>query len=301
MSVSKEPFAGVFPILVTPFREDCQVDEASLRDLVEFSIEAGVHGLGFALHSEVYKLSESERAQVTKVVVEQAHGRVPIVVNTGAESNQLAILYSRMAETNGADALMLCPPMLTIGNVGLMKKFYKTVSDATPLPIFVQDTTKTPVAPSAVVDISRVCKTLRYLKVESSPTTVKIADAVEYVGDTMTVFGGAAGGLFVEELNRGSRGTMPGCGQPEAFVEVWNLYQQNRQQAARDAFTRQILPVNRFRAMTAAPFHAVDKEVLRFRGIIRSSYVRQPTVEMDERTRQELRETLEGLYGPPVS
>lgn len=39
--MSKEPFAAVFPILVTPFIDDSRVDEASLRELVEFNINGG--------------------------------------------------------------------------------------------------------------------------------------------------------------------------------------------------------------------------------------------------------------------
>ena len=57
---------GVFPILITPFDEAGRVDEESLRRLVEFNINAGVHGLGVALGSEIFKLSEAERDQVTR-------------------------------------------------------------------------------------------------------------------------------------------------------------------------------------------------------------------------------------------
>ena len=74
---------GVFPILVTPFDEGSQIDEESLRRLIEFNLSAGVHGLGVALGSEVFKLTEAERAAVTRIVVDQVAGRVPVVINTG--------------------------------------------------------------------------------------------------------------------------------------------------------------------------------------------------------------------------
>lgn len=89
--------SGVFPILVTPFDEQSRPDEESLRRLVEFNIAAGVHGLGLALGSEVYKLSEAERATVTRIIVDQTRGRVPVVINTGAAATDLAVLYSRTA------------------------------------------------------------------------------------------------------------------------------------------------------------------------------------------------------------
>jgi len=70
------------------------VDVDSLQKLVEFSVQAGVHGLGVALGSEIVALSEAERQQVTRVVVQQARGRVPVVINSGGPVAELAVLYS---------------------------------------------------------------------------------------------------------------------------------------------------------------------------------------------------------------
>ncbi|HMN29813.1 MAG TPA: dihydrodipicolinate synthase family protein, partial [Caldilineaceae bacterium] len=86
-----EPMRGVFPILITPFHEDGRVDEESLRRLVEFDISAGVHGIGVALGSEIFKLSEAERDQVTRIVVDQVRGRIPVVINSGAPGADLAV------------------------------------------------------------------------------------------------------------------------------------------------------------------------------------------------------------------
>src|SRR5262245_15527096 len=104
------PLQGVVPILVTPFDDKGRIDEDSLASLVEFNIEAGVHGLGVALGSEMFKLTEAERALVTRRVIETARARVPIVINTGASGTDLAVGYSRSAEEIGADALMIMPP-----------------------------------------------------------------------------------------------------------------------------------------------------------------------------------------------
>src|SRR3989442_13898524 len=110
MRESSPGWQGVFPILVTPFDDQSRVDEEGLRRLVEFNIDAGVHGLGVALGSEVFRLSEAERLQVTRIVVDQARGRVPVVINTGASVTELAVLYSRTAAEAGPDALMGMPP-----------------------------------------------------------------------------------------------------------------------------------------------------------------------------------------------
>ena len=85
---------GVVPILVTPFTPNGVIDEESLRRVVEFNLKAGVHGVGIALASEVFKLSEAERDRVTSIVVDQVNGRAPVVMNTGAPGTELAIHLS---------------------------------------------------------------------------------------------------------------------------------------------------------------------------------------------------------------
>ena len=56
-----QPMRGVYPILVTPFDERGRIDEESLRRLIDFNLDAGVHGLGIAMASEVLKLTDPER------------------------------------------------------------------------------------------------------------------------------------------------------------------------------------------------------------------------------------------------
>src|SRR5215216_817239 len=96
---------GIFPILITPFDAQERVDLDSLRNLVDFNIDAGVHGLGIALGSEILKLTEPERNQVISTVVDQARGRVPVVVNTGAQASFTAQFYSHQAQDLGAAAV----------------------------------------------------------------------------------------------------------------------------------------------------------------------------------------------------
>src|SRR3954454_19528599 len=103
---------GVYPILLTPFDDDGRIDEESLRREVDFNLEAGVHGLGMALGSELLKMTEEGRQRVTRIVVGEERGRVPIVVTTGAQSNVVAALYSRQAEELGASAVMCMPPLM---------------------------------------------------------------------------------------------------------------------------------------------------------------------------------------------
>jgi 4-hydroxy-tetrahydrodipicolinate synthase len=287
----------VFPILVTPFDEQARVDVESLRSLVEFELAAGVHGLGIALGSEVMRLTEAERALVTRTVVEQVGGRVPVVVNSGGQGTELALHYSRMAEENGADALMMIPPStIPAGGDGTVA-YYQAVSDAVGIPIFIQDVANPHVSAEMARRIAETCVHVRYIKVESSPTLPMVSQVVAQAGDLLTVFGGAGGNYFIEEMRRGSVGTMPGCSHPEAFVEVWDRYQEGDEAGARAVFYQRILPINRISAHGWGAFYSVHKEILRRRGAIRTAMVRGPIPPLDEETRAELDAVIEALYG----
>lgn len=287
---------GVFPILVTPFDEQGRIDEESLRRLVDFNINAGVHGLGVALGSEIFKFSESERDLVTQIVVSQVRQRVPVVINTGAPGTDLAVQYSRRAEELGADALMIIPPAFMPAGPMEVLEYYRAISDAVTIPIFLQDVPAAPISTALARQIAENCQYVRYIKVETVPVTTKVAEMVAKAGDQLTVFGGAGGGYFIEELRRGSMGTMPFCSQPEAFVQVWKLIQNGDEDAARVLFDQVIAPINRIAAQGAGIFYHVHKELLRQRGIIATAKVRSPAPPVDEVTQRELQDLISDLY-----
>jgi 4-hydroxy-tetrahydrodipicolinate synthase len=81
---------GFIPVMLTPFQESGEVDYEGLKTLTEFYLKAGAAGL-FAncLSSEMFELSEQERIDITKTVVEQVDGRVPVVA-TGTFGGPIA-------------------------------------------------------------------------------------------------------------------------------------------------------------------------------------------------------------------
>ena len=172
------------------------------------------------------KLSEAERDVATRTVVEQAAGRAPVVVNTGAPSTAVTVQYSRRAEELGADASMITPPIGVSAEV--TKEYYRRVSDATTIPIFIQDVPTAAVSPVLVGEMAREIKGVQYIKAENPPTPASIAGFVEEGGDALTVFGGAGGAFFVEEMRRGSVGIMPHAALPDLFRSVWDYVSVGR-------------------------------------------------------------------------
>jgi len=291
---------GVVPILITPFFDDGRIDEASLRSLIDFNIAAGIHGLGVALGSEVFKFSEAERAEIVRIVVSQANGRVPVIINTGAAGTHLAVQHAVAAAEGGADALMIMPPTFFPVGADEIFDYYQAIDAAVSIPLILQDIPQAPISPALALRIADHCRNVKYIKVETLPVTQKVAAMAEAVAGRLTIFGGAGGAYFIEELRRGARGTMPFCSQPADFVAVWNQFNAGDEKAARQTFNDAFIGVNRLGGQGGDIFYHVHKQLLVRLGIIRTAHVRSPTIRLDPLTQREIDDVLAELVPTPV-
>ena len=286
--MTQSTIEGVVPVLVTPFHLDGSIDAPSLARLIDYNVAAGVHGLGIAIGSEIFKLDESERRRMTELVVAHVAGRVPVVVNTGASGTDIAVAYSRSAEQAGADALMVMPPFfLPVGPAEILD-YYRRISAAVSVPIILQDIPQAPIPPGLALRIADACPNVTAIKIETLPLTTKVADMMAAAASRLTIFGGAGGGYFIEEMRRGARGTMPFCSQPAAFVEVWNRFRNGDERGARKLFDAAFSAINRLAVQNNDLFFHVHKQLLVRQGVIRTAHVRSPTVAVDDLTQREI-------------
>lgn len=106
---ARSKYAGVWPVMLTPFDERGEIDWRSLEKLIEWYVAAGVHGL-FAVcqSSEVFFLTDEEAARLARFVVQKADGRLPVVTSghTAAAPSQQVEQVARLA-ASGADAVIL--------------------------------------------------------------------------------------------------------------------------------------------------------------------------------------------------
>lgn len=289
---SRVRMRGVFPILAMPFDDAERIDVEDLRREVEFVVEKGAHGVGIAFASEVVKLSESERDLAARTVVDQAGGRVPVVVNTGAPSTALTVEYSRRAEALGASAVMITPVPGVSSDAA--KEHYRRVSEGAGIPIFIQDVPSASVSPRLAGEMAREIEGVQYIKAENPPTPPSIAAFAAEGQGALTVFGGAGGAFFIEEMRRGSVGIMPHAALPDLFREVWDLFQSGEESEAVSRFNC-MTPLLRVMTQGAGPssLHLV-KETLRLRGVFTSVNVRRPDTPPSAFTYGELRDAVEG-------
>jgi len=283
-------FAGVFPIVNTPFHPDGTLDLESQDQLVDHLLEQGAHGLGlFGNASEGYTLSSAERITLMKRIAKRVNGRVPLVASSGHTGTDAAVELSREMQDLGADCLMVLPPYyLKTDGDGLMH-YFTAISNAVSIPIMVQDAplmTQVAMPPALLARMGREIEHVRSVKVEAPPTLAKISAVVSQAGDTLVVFGGLNCQFFIEEWQRGARGQMPGSDRIRDLVAIWDDLEAGRVAAAWERFMR-VLPLLRFELQPGLGVSA-QKHDLVAAGVIASPHVRHPTAALDRESLAEL-------------
>jgi len=136
---SQFSFKGVATALVTPMRQaDGTVDEGALRSLVEFQITNGVNGVvPCGTTGESATLNHAEHHHVMDVVVEQAAGRVPVIIGAGSNSTREAISLTQHARAIGANAVLSIAPYYNKPTQEGFYQHYKAITESVEIPIFV--------------------------------------------------------------------------------------------------------------------------------------------------------------------
>lgn len=126
------------PALVTPFTSDGALDEKALRELVEWQIGEGSHGLvPVGTTGESPTLSHDEHKRVVEITIEVNNGRLPVVAGAGSNNTAEAVDLAQHAQQAGADALLVVTPYYNKPSQRGLKAHYSAIANSVPLPIFI--------------------------------------------------------------------------------------------------------------------------------------------------------------------
>ena len=278
---AKEPFRGVFTIPSTPFQKNGAIDLPGFRRMVDFCVACGAHGLVFPVNaSEWTVLSDEERFELDKVLVEQNAGRLPVVIGVQASCAENAAKFAAHAREIHADAVIAMPPRGE-ESAKVLFDYYGRISKAGRLPVFIQDHDPPAGTPLPVELVARLCREIewvKYVKEEASPTTFKTTAILKAAGGACKgIFGGAGGRYLIEEHRRGSSGQMPGCHVTDVVVALWNALEKGDGARAMHIY-KEMAPLFFFETQLGGCY----KEVLYRRGIIECPVKRNGAMPMDE-------------------
>lgn len=124
---------GVVVPILTPIDADERIDEAKLRDQVDYVIQGGVSGiLAFGSNGEFYMVEEDEMERGLDIMVDQAAGRVPVYFGIGAISTKKCCRLAQMAVKHGAAGISVLQPMFLKPTRAELLNHFKTIADSIP-------------------------------------------------------------------------------------------------------------------------------------------------------------------------
>lgn len=224
-------WSGVFPALMTEFKEDESLDLESTARHIESCLAAGCEGLiMLGTLGENASLSPDEKEQVLRAAVETVGGRVPVLSGVAEYTTPFAIAHAKRAEQAGCEGLMALPCMVYEQDEREALSHFETLASASNLPIMIYNNPvgyKVDLGPEAFLQLAK-CETIVAVK-ESSHDSRRITDMLNVCGDRYVIFCGVDD-LVLENLLFGASGWVAGLVNsfPKEAVALYRLAKERR-------------------------------------------------------------------------
>lgn len=247
--MARNIFKGLGIALVTPFMADGQVDYKSLKRLLEYQIDNGADFLCIlATTGETPCLTQQEKDNITQLVKDVNHGRLPILKGCGGNNTAAIVEELKNSDWTGIDGILsVCPYYNKPSQEGLYQHF-KAIADASPLPVVLYNVpgrTGINLKPETTVRLANDCENIVAIK-EASGSLEQVDEIIKnkpkrfdvISGDDALTFSmvasGAAGVISVignalpKEFSRMIRLEFRGEYEParkihHAFTELYSL------------------------------------------------------------------------------
>lgn len=271
---------GVIPILPTPFLDGGEIDMSSFHRVIDAAIRHKVEAVAmFGMASEYYKLSDAERVRCIGVLVSQVAKRVPVIISIVAHSTEVAIKDAKLAEKEGADALMVLPPFFLAPPADSVRRHILEIASAVSLPLVIQYApaqTGYSISAESFARLRIEAPNIECVKVDQLPAGEMVQE-LERLGMDSVV--GYMGINLPSDYKCGARGVMPTVSLCPAFVEIWNLLRGKGPSAL--VLHEALVPLLKFMMKSIECLIASEKQLLEQRGIIRSKYCRRPSYSLN--------------------
>lgn len=281
---------GVITPIVTPFTSEDLVDTAALRQLTDFLISSGVHGLyPNGSTGEMNKLCIEERFLVAETVLEQAAGRVPVYVQVGAQTTTDTLTLAQHAWKIGANGIGVLTPQYMGVTEDEMVHYFTLVANSVPedFPVYLYNIPQcsgNDLTPSAVERILRDTKNVVGIKYSLSDID-RFREYLQCGGGNFDVIAGPDR-LLLPCLAMGCKGTVAGCSQcdPVPFVACYEAFMAGDLATAQ----QESLRLNELCDIVRAGSNiAYTKAALESLGLGRT-HVRAPAMDLNDSDRTQL-------------
>lgn len=232
-------YKGIICAMITPLDENQNINPQATCELIDYLIDRGVYGL-FILgtNGECHVLTDDEKVEFAKIVIEHTNNRVPVFVGTGGNSTREVIALSKRMEEIGASALSIITPYFVPPTQQELILHYKTIAESVSLPIMMYNMpgkTGINIEPESVRELAKV-KNIVGIKDSSGNLNNMKAYLEVTKGEDFGVFSGSDS-LILEILKAGGQGAVAATANflTEIDVAIYNNFIKGDIEAAQRA------------------------------------------------------------------
>lgn len=222
-------FNGIVPPIVTPVDNHENVDAEGLKQIIQYVMDGGVHGVFVnGSNGEFYGLDFENQKKAVQVTIEEVNNKIPVYAGASAITTRECIKLAQMAESAGADALTVLTPMFIQPTEQELFEHFATIAKSCELPIILYNNpgkTNNIITPNLLkrlVEIENICG-VKNTSMDFSMTMKYIEATVER--NDFAVFGGIDYYIYAT-LCHGGAGSVAGTANvaPRLVVEIYDCY-----------------------------------------------------------------------------
>lgn len=259
---------GINVAFMTPFTNEGRIDEQVVREMAEWLVVKGVHGIfPVSTCGEFMHMSIEERKWLMDVTIDQVRGRCAVTPGIGATCPRQSIALARHAKESGADAVVILAPYFFTNTQDIVEKYVEVVADAVDMPIVLYNIPffTNPILPQTVERLAQRSNIVAIK--DSSGNLVNLMNNIDLatsVRPDFHVLIGYEEGLF-PALMAGAKGCMTATSGilPEIMLDIYNSYKRGDYQ---NAYERQRSIIKLIRLMKIPNFPQGFKWGMEARG-----------------------------------
>ncbi len=289
----RSKLGGVIAFPITPFKQDLSVDLDAVRtnaaQMLKFPLCALVVAGGTG---EMYSLTPDEHRQLVEATVEEAGGKIPVIVGTGFGGG-LSVALAKQAEEAGADGILCFPPYYPNAHFAGLLDYYKAIGESTRLGLFIYSRDWAAFSPTEVHRLAEAIPNLIGWK-DGQGDLRRYQMIMERVGDRLHWIGGIGDDMVPGYYSVGIRTYTSSIATiaPRLSLQLHERASMLDQASLSRLMSKYVLPLYGIRARRKGYEVSVMKAAMEILGKP-AGPVRPPLVEVRPEERKEIEELME--------
>ncbi len=288
-------YQGIWPVAPTPFTDTGEVDYDGMKRVLDCMIDQGVDGICIlANFSEQFLISDEEREKLTKICLEHAGERIPMIVTISHFATPIAVERAKLAKSCGAAAVMMMPPYHGALLKGSAQQTFEQLEQVgkVGIPIMIQDAPLSGVELPVdfLIDVAKQIEMVKMFKIECAGAATKVRSLIADGGDAIEApFDGEEAITLMADLDAGARGSMTSALIPDLIRPIIFAHLEGRRNEALQMYNA-VLPIINHENRQCG-FRGT-KEAMVEGGVISSAFCRHPIAPLHPQTKAGLLEVM---------